>query len=877
MTPLDPPLAPTIVSDVSSVESVTPRSEETTAPPRAQVPLSVQASRDWYGDLLWLRDGNPPGSSAGSIAGPTGDEASNPSWLNEAPAGVVASSPSSLEARHLGDLRDILSPVAFGSHSTSAAPTTFDDGAAAAGLAALLDKVELEINNTPMTKDARDKAVVKIADLRLSLLDGSASGVSEVSPAAAVDGSPVSGGGDGVSVSGGGHGTSVAVPVASSYNDVVQPCSYPSVIHYDPTSFASTATLPGFGGPPSTYVPPVLSSGPVAVPVTSSSTSAGFVGTCLPVSTAGHTIPSGSVPVGPSAASHSDTNVTAAPAPVPVPVNPPEGERSAIFYDTPVRSAPGPSATDVEVVISKEERLKLDVTNYDQLKILEKIRGGLDDKFGVSSKDSLLSDKSEAGDNVKNVHVQVSATKYFDLIAQTFTHFTKYDMLEILDISPSKSSDPDLSKPISEILDLQKSQNLLWEWQWLRFEDVCVTQALINTSVFVCAADNQSSNLMYRFLYNSCTSSLKQLIDKEFKELPASKKGGLTYLWLLLHTVLRQTPGVSTSLVQFIKLWSTKGPALVNGNLFIGGKQLKNALSLLYGAGRLEQDTPNNLWKGASLSRNKFLSKIAEKNCVEADEARLSLKIYDALNQSQQSIYDKSVAIVDTIMDAYADQTAGGKRFADVPATQDNRFNNLSGRRSGVPRSGVPGGGGPPRGGGNRRSRPCYNCEQPGCSVKKCKKTLNQERIDRNIELAKRGEFGVEIPERAAATQPQQKMVDGFCMAYCKHCQCYVKDHSTKYHDKWSADKSGFNMFDVNPSHPLVVRNKEHFAALVASRRSGSDSVSALTVPPGDDGGQAQRMANLNSILSELEKRVSDEHSVNLVNAARANAAQGFR
>ena len=32
-----------------------------------------------------------------------------------------------------------------------------------------------------------------------------------------------------------------------------------------------------------------------------------------------------------------------------------------------------------------------------------------------------------------------------------------------------------------------------------------------------------------------------------------------------------------------------------------------------------------------------FLLKIADKNCVEADEARLSLKIYDALNQSSDT------------------------------------------------------------------------------------------------------------------------------------------------------------------------------------------------------------------------------------------------
>jgi len=70
----------------------------------------------------------------------------------------------------------------------------------------------------------------------------------------------------------------------------------------------------------------------------------------------------------------------------------------------------------------------------------------------------------------------------------------------------------------------------------------------------------------------------------------------------LLYTVLRLTPGVSESLVQFIKLWAKQGPALVKGNLYIGGKQLKNAVSQLFGEGKLEQDTDTEklLWAGAA-------------------------------------------------------------------------------------------------------------------------------------------------------------------------------------------------------------------------------------------------------------------------------------
>ncbi len=108
-------------------------------------------------------------------------------------------------------------------------------------------------------------------------------------------------------------------------------------------------------------------------------------------------------------------------------------------------------------------------------------------------------------------------------------------------------------------------------------------------------------------------------------------------------------------------------------------------------------------------------------------------------------------------------------------------------------------------------------------------------------------------------------------MAYCKDCNGYVKDHSSKYHAQWSAAKSTFNMFDVNPGHPLVVQNKDHFAALVAARNSGGDSA-----PSVGTSGNADNVSKLNAIFSQIEKRASDDATVALVNAARANV-QDFR
>jgi len=635
----------------------------------------------------------------------------------------------------------------------------------------------------------------------------------------------------------------VAVPAGRpGYVELCQPCQqqsdpYPSLIECEDTSMAST--FPGYGSPAMPYVPPVLPSSSV--------------------STVDPQIASGSVSVG-----------DVAPATAPVTVAPPggDGDGNALFHDTPMRSAPGPSATSVEVIINKYDRNKLDPKNYDDTKMLDKIRQGLEDKFGVNSKDSLVSDKSEDGDRVQNVHVQVSATDYFDKITQVDTHVHAYDMKDAVNISPPKTSNPDMSAKVGEILDLNTTSNLLWDWQTIPFEHVCINQELINTSVYVSPEDNQSSNLLYRFLYNSCTSSLRERIKKEFTKLPESQKGGLTYLWLLMQSILRQTPGVSASLVKFIELWGERGPALMKGNLYIGGKQLRNALSLLYGEGKLAQDTEKLLWTGASKSKNVLLLRgIAKKRIISAEEDRIDMSIFTAPDRSQTGIYDNAVAIVDKIENTYTDQTAGGRKFADVANAQDNRFNNLTRSRGG---GAGRGGAGRGRGGRSRRkNRDCFNCGENDHGVRDCPHDHNEDTIAKNYDAFKKS-GGVNnpstIPERAAMV-----VVDGFSMAYCNKCQSYTKDHSTNYHNRWSNDKSTFNMFDVNPGHPLVTKNKEHFAALVAARASGDS-------PPSGGGGSAncQGISKLNAIFSQIEKTSPDEKTVTLVNAARANL-QDFR
>ncbi len=214
----------------------------------------------------------------------------------------------------------------------------------------------------------------------------------------------------------------------------------------------------------------------------------------------------------------------------------------------------------------------------------------------------------------------------------------------------------------------------------------------------------------------------------------------------LLHTVLRQTPVVSESLVQFIKLWAKQGPALVKGNLYIGGKQLKNAVTVNSSAkANLSRIRIRRSCYGLELpkSKNVLLKAIAVKRSFDAEDTRIENSIYSVNNRTQKAIYDNSMYIVNKTMSTCADQTAGGKQFADadVPNPHDNRFNNLTGNRRG--------------GGDSSNYSTCFNCKRRGCSVNKCKRR-GRIRIKRNFEKWKKklpNNNSNGIPERTAASQ----------------------------------------------------------------------------------------------------------------------------
>ena len=516
-----------------------------------------------------------------------------------------------------------------------------------------------------------------------------------------------------------------------------------------------------------------------------------------------------------------------------------------MYYDSPVRDTPTQQLLGVAVVMRAEERAKLDPTDYYNNKTIETIVASIDSKFGVS-KSSLTSEKEEEGDMMKFEHVQVSSTHMFDKLEQIINRCAKYSMLNILTVHAIKNRDASL--PISDILELDdtaKMKTLHEHWVDLTFEDIRFYQLLLNTSRYVREADQNGSTLLYKLLVNSCTYSLKESILKHFDQLPVEEQGGLTYLWLLLNHIFRQTPGVTESLVKALALFGDKGPNSF-GTKFtfkVTLKYLKNALSLLKGSERLPSNALTLILKGGAKSKNELLADLSNKTLLNKEEYRLKPITFYSPPPSQQQLYDDCVNALDLFGQVYDDQVLS-KPWEDVSTPQDGRINFAGGGS----------------GGGGENS--CFNCEKVGCNVKICKEKKDWARIKKN-----RDAFMEKKKERASSGDPKSKQiperpskvtVGNKVLTWCKPCGEYSPTHSTKFHSKWKKDKDGFNICQVCPTHPLV-------ANISSTAASSADAETAAS------SGTPLDTSKVKTLLTKLEKQVSTTDAVMTVNALRSH------
>ena len=104
----------------------------------------------------------------------------------------------------------------------------------------------------------------------------------------------------------------------------------------------------------------------------------------------------------------------------------------------------------------------------------------------------------------------------------------------------------------------QQKRDLLEEYGSITLEEVLqwtLDSLLWSKSQY----EEQDQEWLLQLTRNSCTTDLKVKVEEKFEKLEGHHKGGTTYLWLMLHTVIYITDEVANSLKTKIKEFKTGG------------------------------------------------------------------------------------------------------------------------------------------------------------------------------------------------------------------------------------------------------------------------------------------------------------------------------
>ena len=184
----------------------------------------------------------------------------------------------------------------------------------------------------------------------------------------------------------------------------------------------------------------------------------------------------------------------------------------------------------------------------DYLRNLDAATTPLEPKLGVPSHFvSSCDGETETGNQTKSQMIEEVFVSNHDKLQQALLRVEYYDMMAVFMVPTVRSKYG--TKP-NEIFN-NDGKNLFLHWDSLRWEDVCLWQKTLNK--WAGDDDRTSSKWAQSFLYKSSTLELRERVDSQYQSLPATFKGGVTYLYLQLKVMFHMTRDMITALKTFLK------------------------------------------------------------------------------------------------------------------------------------------------------------------------------------------------------------------------------------------------------------------------------------------------------------------------------------
>jgi len=168
-----------------------------------------------------------------------------------------------------------------------------------------------------------------------------------------------------------------------------------------------------------------------------------------------------------------------------------------------------------------------------------------------------------------------------------------YDMMAIFIVPSIKNKRA--RKPGDIFMD--DGSSMFLHWDGMTWDQVCLWQKTINK--WASEDDRTSSRWAQSFLYKSSTSDLRERVDSQYKKLPASCKGGVTYLYLLLRVMFHMSRDTITALKKYLKLFEEKGLRRICGeNVVIAEKEVNAVCTRLKEVNALPDETVVDVLEG---------------------------------------------------------------------------------------------------------------------------------------------------------------------------------------------------------------------------------------------------------------------------------------
>jgi len=516
------------------------------------------------------------------------------------------------------------------------------------------------------------------------------------------------------------------------------------------------------------------------------------------------------------------------------------------------------------VILPRDERGKKGTSDYKKNRAAA--TDSIEHKFGVAKHYvSSLDGEAEEGDATKNRYIQEAYVANLAKSDDFNTRLIQFDLKYIFLMSSLKTGiDPTTQKNPKDLWEVGTEVDMIDSWERTDWEQACYWQYSINKR-----GDDrvkETASWAQSLSYNSCTASLREQIDMNYKKLHPAFQGAITYVWIKYKCMFARSRDTTASLKTFFKITETKGLGRIPGeNVVYFAKEILAVGKRLHISGDLPEETIVDVLTGLTKCSCKPFRTVFESYLQDA--IKKSLEITAGGLGATEDTYDAIYDILHKAVEFYHSLNTS------------NKWSVVKGHKFSAVGTG------------------CWNCGKDDCHTSICKEPLNEERIEKAKKEhyarkreqreqggrggrgrggggrtgsegrggAGRGSGGYSRNKWGAPKpgEPNIRMVKGKWCAWCKEGCGWNPTHSTKYHEKAMGDNSWSikKLESACPKHPLVMAIK-----------AGSNSTPAKEgASPGQDasdgggenagtGSVAVNTGQAKTILTQLERgAVSDE------------------